>query len=634
MNYSIYRISLDIHEPDSSVVLNAKRGDSNRKIYISLTDGSVPYHISKECYAVFTATKPDGKVVYNKCTIEDCVIVYKLTEQTTAVEGIVDCEIKLYGADDELITSPKFLLLVHGTVYNEGDEIESTSEFSALKKLITDAQQATDKANAAADKTIHAAKACMVIGLAAGESIALDDATDQYLIGCRVFGKTVLDAIPSPDAPVDLVSSVDGDSLTVHVAGKNLFTGWVIGGVNPTTGADYAVATQRRTDYIPISAPGQKYSISKIPNTLFNLVAFYDADKVYISRTAAGPSGGRLVEPPVNAKYFRLSIYENAEASGTIADADAMATLTMIEAGDTVTEYEAGKQLLSATVSLPNGMHGIPVIYGGNYTDANGKQWICDEVDFVRGVYVQRTKKMTLNGADSEDLTVSAIQSLPGATRFDANIATEPRAGRRFCLCNAYIGTDFANAYAESCWCNDAVTVPWLQFRICTAYASTIEELKASLQARPVEFIYALAEPIETPLSAEELAAFGLLHTHRGYTTVSNDAWADMELSYVMDAKKYIDSLIEPPSRLTEVVLRASKWTGENSLYSQVVTIADITEHSKVDLLPSVEQLAIFRNKDLAFVTENDDGVVTVYAIGDKPTNDYTMQASIMEVRV
>jgi hypothetical protein len=45
-----------------------------------------------------------------------------------------------------------------------------------------------------------------------------------------------------------------------------------------------------------------------------------------------------------------------------------------------------------------------------------------------------------------------------------------------------------------------------------------------------------------------------------------------------------------------------------------------------------LEQLAIFHNKDLAFVTENDGGVVTVYAIGDKPTDDYTMRVSITEV--
>lgn len=86
-------------------------------------------------------------------------------------------------------------------------------------------------------------------------------------------------------------------------------------------------------------------------------------------------------------------------------------------------------------------------------------------------------------------------------------------------------------------------------------------------------------------------------------------------------------------ARISSVTLRASAWTGSGSLHSQVVTLTGITSYSKVDLLPSVEQLAIFHDKDVAFMTENEDGVVTVYAIGDKPTSDYTMQVSITEVK-
>ena len=83
---------------------------------------------------------------------------------------------------------------------------------------------------------------------------------------------------------------------------------------------------------------------------------------------------------------------------------------------------------------------------------------------------------------------------------------------------------------------------------------------------------------------------------------------------------------------IAEVELLASSWVGTESPYSQVVAIAGVTQYSQVDLKPSLEQLSIFHNKDLAFVTENDGGIVTVYAIGDKPTNDYTMQVSITEV--
>ncbi len=84
--------------------------------------------------------------------------------------------------------------------------------------------------------------------------------------------------------------------------------------------------------------------------------------------------------------------------------------------------------------------------------------------------------------------------------------------------------------------------------------------------------------------------------------------------------------------RVSEVNLLADKWDGSENLYSQVVTIDGITEYSQIDLTPSVEQLVIFHEKDLTFVTENEDGVVTVYAIGQKPENDYTIQVTIKEV--
>lgn len=86
--------------------------------------------------------------------------------------------------------------------------------------------------------------------------------------------------------------------------------------------------------------------------------------------------------------------------------------------------------------------------------------------------------------------------------------------------------------------------------------------------------------------------------------------------------------------RIAEVNLLASNWIGEKSPYSQVVSIEGVTPYSQVDLTPSIEQLVIFYEKDLGFVTENEDGVVTVYAIGQKPENDYTIQVTITEVNV
>ena len=85
-------------------------------------------------------------------------------------------------------------------------------------------------------------------------------------------------------------------------------------------------------------------------------------------------------------------------------------------------------------------------------------------------------------------------------------------------------------------------------------------------------------------------------------------------------------------ARISEVTLLANAWIGNDDLYSQVVNIDGVTVNSQVDLTPDVEQLLIFREKDLTFVTENENGVVTVFAIGQKPQNDYTIQVTITEV--
>ena len=85
-------------------------------------------------------------------------------------------------------------------------------------------------------------------------------------------------------------------------------------------------------------------------------------------------------------------------------------------------------------------------------------------------------------------------------------------------------------------------------------------------------------------------------------------------------------------ARIGEVVLLANGWVGTASPYSQVVSIDSVTANTQVDLTPSVEQLSVFHHKDLAFVTENVGGTVTVYAIGQKPENDYTIQVTLTEV--
>ena len=84
--------------------------------------------------------------------------------------------------------------------------------------------------------------------------------------------------------------------------------------------------------------------------------------------------------------------------------------------------------------------------------------------------------------------------------------------------------------------------------------------------------------------------------------------------------------------RLVEIILPVDQWKGATSPYSQVVEVEGITIRSKVDLLPSALQLEALRDQRIAFTAENNDGVVTVYAVGDKPEEDLIFQAAVTEV--
>ena len=132
----------------------------------------------------------------------------------------------------------------------------------------------------------------------------------------------------------------------------------------------------------------------------------------------------------------------------------------------------------------------------------------------------------------------------------------------------------------------------------------------------------------------EKKSVKGYINSIKGYHT---DAYmVAVRNGFEGTEKEWLESLKGGGStaRIGNVTIFADKWVGEDSPYAQVVEVEGATENSQVDLTPSVEQLAIFYHKDLAFVTENEDGVVTVYAIGQKPLADYTIQVTITEVDV
>ena len=145
MNNSTYRLTLDMHDSVVQKCFNIKRQDNAREIKITLSDNGKVYQIAEGCTATFRAKKPDGTVLFNRCAIENNIITYELTNQTSAVAGEVECELTLYDADEKQITSPRFALMVMDTLYSDS-EIESTNEYTALVEAITQTKNLNIKA--------------------------------------------------------------------------------------------------------------------------------------------------------------------------------------------------------------------------------------------------------------------------------------------------------------------------------------------------------------------------------------------------------------------------------------------------------------------------------------------------------
>lgn len=236
-------------------------------------------------------------------------------------------------------------------------------------------------------------------------------------------------------------------------------------------------------------------------------------------------------------KLFGLNIYGKTTQAGTPTPDAPIDLVSVGDSGSITVAITGENDGQSMVIVTPNGLPGIPVSTGGNYTDANGKQWICDEIDFARGVYVQRIDRFSF--------PVSGL-----------NNNSDDYAG----WTNSGIGKYYPNAggslgvYGVSVMCN-IDSNPGKNIHINTTSTGDLlmipnptkmkqSEWKTKYPDLVFEMIASIPTPIEIPLSEEEIAAYKALHTYRGLTTVSNDASAYMELDYGMDTKKYIDSMI------------------------------------------------------------------------------------------
>lgn len=248
-----------------------------------------------------------------------------------------------------------------------------------------------------------------------------------------------------------------------------------------------------------------------------------------------------------NYKVVGLRVFGKTTQDGTPTPDAPVELVSVGKDGSITVNVTGANDAKSVTVATPNGLLGIPVTSGGNYTDANGQQWICDEIDFARGVYVQRIGRYTFTGNETSSIYGSVNAN--GYGRMQILCEGPPSAFKDIAagvpaFCAKYISDSAINIGSLINGGGTAYKFGYLTDRqmVFSTQCKTVESFKAEISGTTI--LYQLATPTETPLSEAELAAYAALRTYKDSTTVSNDASAYMELEYAMDAKKYIDSMI------------------------------------------------------------------------------------------
>lgn len=213
-----------------------------------------------------------------------------------------------------------------------------------------------------------------------------------------------------------------------------------------------------------------------------------------------------------------------------------------------MTVSDGADQSQSLTISTPNGLPGIPVDSGGNYTDAEGQQWVCDEVDYETQKYIQNCVKVVFDGSDDENWA-NRSTSVASKYRYSIELTVPPAECESpnliaVAMCDKFLTVSANATYSAQQGVSIDDRGNFMVF--CDAVnTSNVTDWKNWLKENPFTLIYQIATPITTPLSDEELTAYRALHTYDGATVVSTaEDVAGIEVRYVADGEKYIDRKI------------------------------------------------------------------------------------------
>lgn len=322
---------------------------------------------------------------------------------------------------------------------------------------------------------------------------------------------------PSLDYPQEITSIGDSGSTMVAVRGKNLYDANL---AQDNKYQNYDIST---SNFLIIQ--NNNYWITGLievkPETEYFITpvcdggAFCRQDKTPIKDKATNP--GSKILTPKECRYICVNYDKSKIVFGT---------QVQLEKGNAATAYEPYCNPQIINVQTPNDLSGIPVTSGGNYTDENGQQWICDEIDLERGVYIQRVKNFHFT-----------VDMLRWSESTKNNLFTYVREWENSIAQNANAMCEQLTYDTEYTKDNTFRTVLG-GVRIRMDSAIDLDSAK-KLLPDGVTALCALMTPIETDLSAEEIAAYKALTTYNNTTIVESEA--GLSLSYVASPKKYID---------------------------------------------------------------------------------------------
>ena len=343
-----------------------------------------------------------------------------------------------------------------------------------------------------------------VINTVFGATIIINDATEgRPFRGLRVFGKSTQDGTPSVENPVPIVNAGEGGSITVEVTGRNL--------LKPNSYNTYYEFPLKANTVMTLMTNGKP---SQGGNIKFSAT---DGSTVWFSID----EGQTRVCRSIGSKDIK-GFYDQLKAGGGLE--------YMFAVGDIKT-YTPYVEPQSLTLQTPNGLSGVPVSKDGNYTDSDGQQWVCDEIDLERGKYVQRVAIEKNNGG----WELKPSSDTPGRFFQHNKLTNIFSIAFKKSLCNIASFTSWGSPV------NDkyafALNGRGIYFSPPEGAEITAEELNAKLNSLsfPVVFVGELATPIERDLPPEEIAAYKALRTYGPTTVVSNDAGVHMEVTYVAE---------------------------------------------------------------------------------------------------